>query len=162
MKLDRFFIFIILCCAGFILFQKVSVNAQTDSFPVDSPLPTPTLTPIPISPDASVALLFVADHEGIAPNELEVAGEEMYAFPLLGRTYTYVTILHNRPKAFRLFSLLVDPATKVVEPDFNAVRDAERTAHRAQYGKLEPALYERLQKIGDDEFLSVANLASAY
>ena len=136
--------------------QENQAIAQHDltPLPFDSSLPTPT--PIPLSEEAQVALQYVVEREGIPLDKLEVAGEESLPFPLLGRTYAYVTILHTQSNGTQIFSLLIDPITKAVEPDFNAVRHAEQAAHRAIYGKLEPALYERLQKISDDEVVLVA------
>ncbi|HQY94736.1 hypothetical protein [Caldilinea sp.] len=86
-----------------------------------------------------MALQFVAAQQSIARDQLTFGSQESLAFPLLGRTYTYVTVHYNAPEGFRLFAVLVDPATKTVEPDFNAVRAAEEAAYRARYGKLDPA-----------------------
>lgn len=51
---------------------------------------------------------------------------------------------------------MVDLETDAVEADVNAIAAAEATAYRAKYGKLTPALYERLQKANAAELLPVA------
>lgn len=145
-------------CSGYALAYKAVVYAQTDVAPFDSPLPTPLLAPTatPLSPEAELALQFVASQHSIAQDRLAFGSQETLTFPLLERSYTYVTIHYDAPDGFQLFAVLVDPATKTVEPDFNAVRAAEEAAYRARYGKLDPALYERLQKVSDQEALPVA------
>lgn len=146
---------LVLCCffLGLLLAQTGFVNAQDDP-PPESPLPTPT--PTPLSPVAEAALQFVVDREGIPSEELTAGDEHPVTFPLLERSYSYITIYHTQPEDTQLFSLLVDPTTLEIEPDYNAMRDAENAARRARYGKLEPTLHERLKKIGDDEEILVA------
>jgi hypothetical protein len=98
----------------------------------------------------------VAEREAIPIEELTVGNEQPVSFELLERSYTYVTIHLDYPDGFRLFAVLVDPATLAVEPDYNAVRAAEEAAYRARYGRLHPSLYERLQEVDDEELLPVA------
>ncbi len=129
-------------CSGYALAYRAVVHAQTDVLPFDSPLPTPT----PISSEAEMALHFLAAQHGIPQDRLAFGSQETLTFPLLGRSYTYVTVHDDAPDGFKLFAVLVDPATKTVEPDFNTVRDAEEAAYCARYGKLDPTLYERLQR----------------
>jgi hypothetical protein len=135
-------------CSGYALAYRAIVHAQTDVASFDSPLPTPApaATPVPLSPEAEMALQFVAAQHGIPQDRLAFGSQETLTFPLLGHSYTYVTIHDNAPEGFQLFAVLVDPTTKTVEPDFNAVRAAEEAAYRARYGKLDPTLYERLQR----------------
>ncbi|BAM01518.1 putative protease [Caldilinea aerophila DSM 14535 = NBRC 104270] len=112
--------------------------------------------PTPIPPEAEMALHFVAAQHRIPQDQLAFGSQETLTFPLLGRSYTYVTVHYDAPDGFQLFAVLVDPAAKTVEPDFNAVRAAEEAAYRARYGKLDPALYERLQQVADEATLPVA------
>jgi hypothetical protein len=56
----------------------------------------------------------------------------------------------------RFYSLLVDLDNGYIEEDLAAVREAEEKAYLNRYGKLEPALYRRLQEVDDDEVLPVA------
>jgi hypothetical protein len=139
----------------YISLQKTVVGVQPENAPfLDSPLPTPS--PVPLSPEAQLALEFVATQKGIPLAQLEFGSEEQLVFPLLKRKYTYVTVHYNQLNAFQLFSLLVDPVTKEIEADFNAVRAAEELAHRNKYGKFEPALYERLQEVDENAMLPIA------
>ncbi len=147
------FTILLICCASLLYTQGLFVNAE-DVPIVTSPLPTPS--PTPISPEAEIALRYIAEREGIAPAQLEVAGEEPVTFQFLGTSYIYVTLFHNHSETSQVFSLLVDPVTKAVEPDYNAIRALNRAAAQGRYGKLEPALYERLQKIGDADEILVA------
>lgn len=123
--------------------------------PLDSPLPTPTATPIP-SQDAQIALDYLVTQQQLPKEELQIVSEETVAFTQLGRTYTLVTIIHDQPDRFQSFTLLVDQKTKAVAEDLNALRAAEADAVRAKYGKLEPTLYDYLQTIGDDELVPIA------
>lgn len=135
-----------------------AVNAVDFPSPVSSPLePLPLIaSPTPISPEAEIALRYIAEREGIDPDQLYVAGEESITFEFLGKSYIYVVLFHTLPETTQVFSLLIDPITKAIEPDFNAIQASDRAAQSAHYGKLEPALYDRLQKIGDDEEILVA------
>jgi len=142
------------CCIVLLYAQELLVKAQDVPPLLESPLPT--LLPTPISPEVEIALRYIAEREGIAPDKLEVAGEEPLTFEFLGKSYIYVTLFHTLPESSQVFSLLVDPITKTVEPDFNAIQASDRAAQYAHYGKLEPALYDRLQKSGDDEEIFVA------
>ena len=145
----------IVMCAVSLSVQADAMNAQTDKTvnPFDSPLPTPSSTPI--SPEAMLAIQFVTEQHKIPVEQLSFGSEEPATFPLLGRNYIYVTVHYDSPDLFALFSVLVDPVTKEVEPDYNAVRAAEDMAYRNKYGKFEPSLYERLQVIAEDELLPV-------
>lgn len=134
-----------------------STHAQDtqDSAPLAPTLEsTPTATPR--SPIADVAVEYVATKYGIAPEKLYVGDEEPMEFPLLGRKSTYITLVYVQTDATTLYSLLVEPDTKAIEEDVNAVLAAERAAYTAKYGKLAPALYDRLQTIGDKDTLPIA------
>ena len=54
----------------------------------------------------------------------------------------------------RFFQVLVDLDDGQVE-DRAAIEEAEEQRHRAKYGKLQPALYERLRGMGEDETVTV-------
>jgi len=138
---------------SFSSFTDVSRQDVIASSQVDSPLPTPIETPV--SPEAGAALKFISEQQSIPVGELRVAGEEPLEFPLLGRHYTLVTILHGLSDTFREFSLLVDPTTLQIEPDVNAIRTLENVAHQAKYGKLDVALYERLETVGDEAMVPI-------
>jgi hypothetical protein len=150
----KIFLFVTALAASCLLLVKVGpMNAQTDNTVTlfDSPLPTPT----PVSPEAMLAIQFIAEQYKLPVEQLTFGSEEPVTFPLLGRNYIYVTVQHNATDQFQLFSVLVDPVTKAVEPDYNAVRAAENATYYSKYGKFEPALYERLQTIAEDDLLPV-------
>lgn len=144
----------------FLLIPSTSADAlpKTGSTQSESPLPRPTT--IPLSGEAELAMGFIANEHNIPKEELKFGSEQAVTFPMLGRNYIYVTIHHNAPDQFHLFSLLVDPVTKEIEPDYNIVRAAENAAYRNKYGRFEPALYERLLTVKDDELLPIAVWAS--
>jgi len=124
-----------------------------------SPLPTPPTEPTPPpvptpSPQARIALQHIADREGIPLANLLIANEHPCGFPLLGRQFVALTIFDQ--VGHRSFKLLVDLKDGNVVDDVAAMEQAEAEASRANYGKLQPALYERLQTVDDKEELPVA------
>lgn len=71
---------------------------------------------------------------------------------LLGRTFQAVTVLDLGSGHF--YQVLVDLNSGQVE-ERAAVEEAEEQRYRAEYGKLQPALYERLQAMRDEEMVRV-------
>ncbi len=142
----------------FVLLYSAEINAQTDVAPFDSPLPQPPapVEQAPLTPEIELALQYVAAQQDIARERLVSLYQETVNFPLLGRSYLYITVYSDVSDGSRLFAVLVDPKTLTVEPDYNAVRAAEDAAYNAKYGRLNPVLYERLQKTSDEEILPVA------
>lgn len=124
--------------------------------PFDSPLPTPVPSPSPTpgpSVEAQKALAYLAQREEIAPEALVIVNEFRRAAPLLGLTFQAVTVLDTESGHF--FQVLVDLDSGQVE-DRTAVEEAEEQNHRAKYGKLQPALYELLEAMGEDETVTIA------
>jgi hypothetical protein len=127
----------------------------------DSPLPTPTpQLPIPTptsgpSQAAQAALAYIANREGIPANVLSIVADHPTEYPNLGRQFQVITVLDTRPQG-QVYKLLVDLRSGQIEEDVSALLAAEARAHQARYGKLQPALYERLQTLHDDEPLPVA------
>jgi len=103
---------------------------------------------------ARTALHYIAEHEGVPLDDLLVAHEHRRDYPLRGRRFMAFTIFARTPR--RDFHLLVDLDDGSVVDDVAAVERAEAEAHRARYGKLHPALYERLQTANNEEALPVA------
>jgi len=127
----------------------------------DSPLPTltpqppaPTPTPGP-SQAAQGALAYIAHREGISADVLKVVADHPTEYPNLDRQFQVVTVLDTRPQG-QAYKLLVDLRSGRVEEDVSALQAAEARAHQIHYGKLQPALYERLQLLNDGETLPVA------
>lgn len=71
---------------------------------------------------------------------------------LLGRTFQAVTVLDLGSGHF--YQVLVDLNSGQVE-ERAAVEEVEAQRYRAEYGKLQPALYERLQTMRDEEMVHV-------
>lgn len=121
----------------------------------DSPLPTPVLSPSPTpgtSLEAQKAQVYLAQREKIAPENLVIVNEFRRKALLLGQTFQAVTVLDTESNRF--FQVLVDLDSGQVE-DRTAIEEAEEQHHRAKYGKLQPALYERLQAMREYETVTV-------
>jgi subtilisin family serine protease len=124
-----------------------------------SPLPTPTLLPTstPAAPpgpsaEAQKALAFIAQREAIPVERLAIVNEFRRDAALLGRTFQAVTILDLESGHF--YQVLVDLNDGRVE-ERASIEEAEEQQYRARYGKFQPALYERLQTMQDDEMVKV-------
>lgn len=140
--------------ASFAFFNSPLSTPGTFDSPLPTPLPPPTPVPGP-SEAAQNALAYIAQRRGIPAQELVVVTDYPRVYPNLGRRFQAVTILDTRPEG-RFYSLLVDLDNGRVEEDLAAVREAEEKAYLERYGRLEPALYRRLQEVDDDEVLPVA------
>lgn len=119
-----------------------------------SPAPTPSPTPGP-SLAAQAALTFIAKREGIPVDTLRVVDDHPTEYPNLGRQFQVVTVLDTRPQG-QAYKLLVDLRSGRIEEEVSTLLAAEARAHQARYGKLQRALYERLQSLDDEETLPVA------
>jgi hypothetical protein len=84
-------------------------------------------------------------------------GEHSVEYPNLGLKLHAVRLMDTRPEG-RIYKLLVDLEEERVlsEEEAAALRAAEAEARQAKYGRLEPALYERLQLLADEDTLQVA------
>ncbi len=135
--------------------NAVDLTAQAFQSPVETPTPSPSPTP-PYGPsnEALRALAHVATRYGLPPEHLSVVNEHRRDYPLLRRSFRAATIHDRGGTGF--YQLLVDLADRRIEEDVPAIERAATLALRARYGRLHPTLYARLQKIGDDEELSVA------
>lgn len=130
-----------------------SSPVQTPVSAFVSPLPTPTRLPGP-SAEALKALAHIAKREKIPGQDLAVVNDYRQEYPLSRRTFQVVTVLDMR--SGRFFDLLVDLSNGRIEEDIAAIQAAEERAYRARYGKLQPALYERLQTMCDDDTVPIA------
>ena len=86
---------------------------------------------------------------------LTIAADHSTEYPAIGRKFQVVTVVDNQPGG-EVYKLLVDLADGRVETDLSALLAAEAQAHHAHYGKLEPALYERLQTLRGSDTIPVA------
>lgn len=136
------------------------IQAQDSIF--DSPVPIPTITPTPVSDLGQQALEYISDKHNISLGSLVIGHEYQQPYPLSGLTFQAFTIIDlvassdEIPDATFEYNLLIDVETREVETDKAALDAAEEVAYREKYGKLEPALYERLQMVSDDTVLPIA------
>jgi len=117
------------------------------------PTPAPTRGP---SAEAQKALQYISEREGIPLEGLFVVNDLERTFPLLGRTFRAVLILDIRTHEGQEYYVLVDLADGRIEEDWEAIEATADAAYRDKYGKFHPALYEWIQKAGDDDLLPVA------
>jgi len=104
---------------------------------------------------ARAALMQIAEREGIPIAALTIIADHAIQFPILGWRFQVVTLLDNRPNGIA-YKVLVDLTNNRIVEDEAALRRAEAEAYRHRYGKLEPALYERMQSLHEDDVLPVA------
>lgn len=149
-----------------VLFDRSPLGVVLGSGLFDSPLATPTptrsvpllptSTPEPVlSEAAQQALVYIAQREGIPVEALVIVADHPTEYPALGREFQVVTLLDIRPEG-QPWKLLVDLTNGRMEEDISALLAAEARAHQAQYGKLQPSLYERLQTLKSNEAVPVA------
>ena len=139
---------------SFDIASKMGARFESPLFYSPLPTPTPTSSPRP-SQFAQRALLHIAKREGIPLEVLQVVDDHPTEYPNLGRQFQVVTIVDTRPQG-QIYKLLVDLKSGHIEEDISALMAAETQAYQKRYGKLQPALYERLQVLKDDEALPVA------
>lgn len=116
---------------------------EPPSSPFHSPLPAPISPPLP-SEAARKALTYVAQYEGIPTEVLSIVADHPTEYPALGQRFQVVILMDNRPEG-QVYKLLVDLSNGRVEEDISTLLAAEGEARQARYGKLQPALFERLQ-----------------
>jgi hypothetical protein len=132
--------------------------ATPGSFVVYPPLsasPTPMIQPLGPSKAALHALEYIDKKYGIPAGALMIQDDHPTEFPELGRKFQVVTLIDNRSGG-RIYKLLVDLASGEVVENSSALLDAEAQAYQLHYGKLDPGLYDRLQKLGDNDTVTVA------
>lgn len=123
-----------------------------------SPMPIPTATPTPPpSEEEQIVLQYVAETYGVDIENLEIGTDYELTLPLIDRSFHVFKLFDAKSfEEIRQYSILIDQATGEIEDDLNAIQAAETAAYEAKYGKLAPALYERLDTVSDDTVLPVA------
>lgn len=149
------FVVAAILCSLAIAYGVSAQDVPADPQPPESPLPVDP-TPKPLFSVADRAIQYISEREKIPPAELIVVSQETMHFPALDRVYESILVERKYPGAWRQFTLLIDPKTGVIEPDLRLVREAERQAHVAKYGSLDPLLYRRLLVAQDSGLFSVA------
>lgn len=129
------------------------------SLPIVYPPPSPSSTPgsLPQKPSeaAQKALDYIAQRDGLPVGTLMILDDHPTKFQSLGREFQVVTLIDKRAD-HKGYKLLVDLTNGKIEENISGLLDAEAQAYQSNYGKLDQNLYERLQKVGDDDTLSVA------
>lgn len=122
-----------------------------------SPLPTPTATAIPtIAPELfNTARNYIAQQHNLPSDMLEVAAPYYATFPNLGRNYVNLAVVDRRGGG-RTYRILIDPVTLEIGSDVGAIKRADEEAYIARYGKMDSALYRRLQVAEPDEEIAIA------
>jgi hypothetical protein len=141
---------------AFLTLSLVSSSVAQDEGLFDSPLPSPPApspTPLP-SAETEIAKRYIAEQYGVPVEQLVIVNEHRREYAELGRVFKAFTLLSLADDRF--FNLLVDLEDRTVVEDVAAIRRAEEEVHQDKYGKLEPALHERLQQASDDELVEVA------
>lgn len=98
-----------------------------------------------------VALRAVAEREGVSIQDLELVNTATPKFPLVGKTVSAFKFLDKRNG--KIYGFAVDGNGQVT--DVEQLQGEERAAHAARYGRLDPALAERLATAPADEPIEV-------
>lgn len=93
----------------------------------------------------------VAKEQGLALDRLQLGILEPAALPVTGKTLYRAKVIDK--ETGKVFGVAVD--ANGMSHDWDKAKQAERAAYLAKYGKLHPALYDRLQKMADTETLTV-------
>jgi len=126
------------------------------AYPNPSVSPTPSILPPPKPSEAAQkALEYIAKRDGIPVEALIIEADHPTEYPSLGRKFQVVTLIDNRPNG-QIYKLLMDLADGRIEENISALLDAEAQAYQLKYGKLDTALYQRLQELGNNDTLTVA------
>lgn len=118
-------------------------------------LQTSTEIPQSKSEFAELARKYIAETRSIPYESLLVLDDHSTEYPNLDRKFHAIVLLDTR-KDGGTYKLLVDILNNQIEEDVSALLKAEDKARMARYGKLEPALDERLQNLRNDENVTVA------
>ena len=86
-------------------------------------------------------LTYIASRENVPVEYLEIAYVTQTHFELLGRDFWAVKVTSSSNE--QVYGVWVDMRDGSFVDDIETIRQAEKEAYRAQYGKLEVALYER-------------------
>ncbi len=131
-------------------------GSQPSSF--DSPVaasvaPGPTPTPVMFR-ETQRALERIAAREGIPVKQLVAVNLRQREYKLLGKTFWFVTA--QNLEGDQWYSVMVNLADGSFVDDIETLEQAEQEAHFAKYGKLEPALFDRLESMKPDDKVMVA------
>lgn len=103
--------------------------------------------------EVQIALAYLAKRENVLAENLRIVNDFRRESLILGRMFQAVTVLDMKNGHF--FQVLVDLESGEVE-DKIVIEETEEQWRQARYGKLQPALYERLKAMRSDEWVTVA------
>ena len=109
--------------------------------------------------EEQIALDYVSKKYDIPVDQLMILNEIQLEYAELGRSFIAFAVYDQ--KSQQTFKLAVDRKDGSVVDDISSLQKAVDEANQAKYGKLEPALYERLglgtdHEVADDEQIEVA------
>jgi len=162
MKVKRPLAVLVILMVVAVALQQLSLAAgiqSTFSSPIPTPsptsspfpLPTPSPTPPP-SDEAQIALRYVSETHDIPLDKLQVGDEIISQYPLTGRTLWRAKV--GDAQGTKVYLVEIDLENRQVV-DGEAIRRAEGEAYRQTYGKLEPALFERLETMKPDDEMPI-------
>jgi len=102
-------------------------------------------------PAPSVPVQRVAEREGVPAEDLQLVNATTTEFRLLGKTVSAFKFLDKRTG--HIYGLALDKEGR--EVDVEQMQAEERAAYAARYGRLDPALAERLALAPADESIEV-------
>lgn len=103
---------------------------------------------------SSIAILHIAQRENIPIQALSIYTHHLTKYSLINRQFDQLGIIDSRPNG-KIYIILVDASTNEIIDDLDTIADAEAHAFTAKYGKLEPALFEHLNKTKDNQLIPI-------
>ena len=123
--------------------------------PKSNLLYTPLRSEAVVSGAAQKGLVYISEREDIPTEALIIAADHPTEYPASGRKFQVVTLIDTR-RGGQVYKLLVDLTNGQIEEDISTLLSTEIQIHQTRYGKLDPALYKRLQALKDDDLVPVA------
>ena len=130
-----------------------SLQAATFDSEMATPSPPPPTPTPPMAEETQKALQHIAEREGVSIEPLVVVNQQRREYQSLGRIFWAVRVLDTQND--RWYDVLLDLDDGSFVDDVEPIAEAEQEAHRARYGKLEPALFERLETSNADDEVPV-------
>ena len=157
-----YYLLIVLIFGGFSVSRASALNIYT-ALDMQNPQPTPRgpqalptqsspVTTEAADPTAQLLLQEVARAEGISAEHLLVAYFDQWELPLTGASFGYAKVVDR--VTGKDYTLGLDQNGKFVDPE--ALRDAERAAFNAAFGKLHPSLIRYLMGVGAQDLVQVS------
>ncbi|NMG83354.1 MAG: S8 family serine peptidase [Methanosarcinales archaeon] len=104
-----------------------------------------------VSENAKKALKHIAKTQSISEEQLEIVNEGQATFPLTKEILWAGKLLDK--KSGKVYGAYIDENGNIA--DFKKAKEKEDKTHKDKYGRLEPALYEKLQDMNSDDKIEV-------